>query len=106
MKSIYDLSLKDLEEYLLSKNLKPFHAKQIFRWLYDKRVTDFALMSDISKKMIDQLKEDFVIESLKVRDLQISKDGTKKFLFEMSDGALVESVLMIFDYGYSACVTS
>ena len=106
MKSIYDLSLKDLEEYLLSKDLKPFHAKQIFRWLYDKRVTDFALMSDISKKMIDQLKEDFVIESLKVRDLQISKDGTKKFLFEMSDGALVESVLMIFDYGYSACVTS
>jgi len=106
MKSIYDLSLKDLEEYLLSKNLKPFHAKQIFRWLYDKRVTDFALMSDISKKMIDQLKEDFVIESLKARDLQISKDGTKKFLFEMSDGALVESVLMIFDYGYSACVTS
>ena len=63
-------------------------------------------MSDISKKMIEQLKEDFVIESLAVRDLQVSKDGTKKFLFEMKDGALVESVLMIFDYGFSACVSS
>ena len=106
MKSIYDLSLSDLQEYLVSKNLKPFHAKQIFRWLYDKRITDFDEMSDISKKMIEQLKEDFVIESLAVRDLQVSKDGTKKFLFEMKDGALVESVLMIFDYGFSACVSS
>ena len=106
MTSIYDLSLNDLEGYLSEKDLKPFHAKQIFKWLYDKRIEDFSLMSDISKKLIEQMEKDFSIEPLKTRTVQTSKDGTMKFLFEMDDGTLVESVLMIFDYGYSACLSS
>ncbi|MBR6261152.1 MAG: 23S rRNA (adenine(2503)-C(2))-methyltransferase RlmN, partial [Erysipelotrichaceae bacterium] len=106
MRSIYDISLKDLEAYLLDNGMKPFHAKQIFRWLYHKRVHSFDEMTDISKKMIEKIKEDFSIDTLKVVTIQTSKDGTKKFLFEMEDGALVESVLMIFDYGFSACLTS
>jgi len=106
MRSIYDISLKDLEAYLLDNGMKPFHAKQIFRWLYHKRVRSFDEMTDISKKMIEKIKEDFSIDTLKVVTIQTSKDGTKKFLFEMEDGALVESVLMIFDYGFSACLTS
>ncbi|MBO7676107.1 MAG: 23S rRNA (adenine(2503)-C(2))-methyltransferase RlmN, partial [Erysipelotrichaceae bacterium] len=52
------------------------------------------------------LKEDFSIEPLKSVTSQTSRDGTMKFLFEMDDGALVESVLMVFDYGFSACVSS
>ena len=63
-------------------------------------------MTDISKKLIEQLKEDFSIEPLKIVTSQTSKDGTMKFLFEMSDGALVESVLMVFEYGFSACLSS
>ncbi|MBP1529384.1 MAG: 23S rRNA (adenine(2503)-C(2))-methyltransferase RlmN [Erysipelotrichaceae bacterium] len=106
MRSIYDISLKDLEAYLLDNGMKPFHAKQIFRWLYHKRAHSFDEMTDISKKMIEKIKEDFSIDTLKVVTIQTSKDGTKKFLFEMEDGALVESVLMIFDYGFSACLTS
>ena len=106
MRSIYDLNLNDLENYLCSLGLKPFRAKQIFRWLYDKRISGFSQMSDISKDLQANLNKDFSIDCLKIRDLQISKDGTEKFLFEMSDGALVESVLMIFDYGYSACLSS
>ena len=106
MKSIYGLTLDDLENYLLEHGFKPFHAKQIFRWLYHKRINSFEEMTDISKKMIDQMKTDFEIEPLIIRELQVSKDGTKKFLFEMKDGALVESVLMIFEYGFSACLSS
>jgi len=106
MASIYDLSLTDLQNYLSEKGLKPFHARQIFRWLYEKRISDFDSMSDISKKLIEQLKEDFSIEPLKTVTSQTSRDGTMKFLFEMSDGALVESVLMVFDYGFSACLSS
>ena len=106
MESIYGLTLKDLENYLLEHGLKPFHAKQIFRWLYHKRISSFDEMTDISKKMIDQLKVDFEINPLTIREMQVSKDGTKKFLFEMTDGALVESVLMIFEYGFSACLSS
>jgi 23S rRNA (adenine2503-C2)-methyltransferase len=106
MRSIYDLSLNDLETYLLENGFKPFHAKQIFRWIYDKRISDFEQMSDISKKLIAKMKEDLCIDQLSLRDMQESRDGTRKFLFEMHDGCLVESVMMIFDYGYSACLSS
>ena len=106
MRSIYGLSLKDLENYLIENSMKPFHGKQIFRWLYHKRVRSFDEMSDISKKMIEKLKEDFSMEELGIVSMQTSKDGTKKFLFEMDDGSLVESVLMVFDYGFSACLSS
>lgn len=106
MRSIYDLNLEDLEKYLKDCNLKPFRAKQIFKWLYEKRVDSFELMSDISKDLQNQLANDFTIETLKIKDHQISKDGTQKFLFELYDGSLVESVLMVFEYGFSACVSS
>ena len=106
MKSIYDLSLKDLENYLIENGMKSFHGKQIFRWLYQKRIDNFNEMSDISKNLIEKLSNDFSINPLKVVTSQTSKDGTMKFLFEMEDGALVESVLMVFDYGFSACVSS
>lgn len=106
MRPIYDLSLNDLENYLSENGIKPFHGKQIFRWMYHKRIDNFELMSDLSKKLIEQLRNDFEIRPLKIRDMQISKDGTRKYLFELTDGALVESVLMIFEYGYSACLSS
>ena len=106
MVSIYDYSLKDLEQYFIQKGLKPYKAKQLFKWLYEKRVHDFDLMSDISKKLIVDLKNDFSCDLLKIKTSQRSKDGTIKFLFELSDGAYIESVLMKFDYGYSACISS
>lgn len=106
MRSVYDLSLSDFQDYLKENELKPFHAKQIFRWLYDKRISSFSQMSDISKKMIDQLERDLEIKLPEIAEKQVSKDGTKKFLFRFSDGSLVESVLMVFDYGFSACLSS
>ena len=106
MRSIYDLTLKQLEEYLLEHNIKPFHAKQIFRWLYEKRIDDFHLMSNISKSLIEVLEKDFYFDTLHLVDKQVSSDGTEKYLFQLKDDSLVESVLMIFDYGYSACISS
>ena len=106
MQLIYDLNLIDLENYFVSKGIKPFRAKQIFKWLYEKKVTSFDDMSDISKDTILMLKEDFYIDGLKVKDKQVSSDGTIKYLFELKDGAFVESVMMVFDYGFSACLSS
>ena len=106
MQSIYDLTLTDLKNYLEANNFKAFHAKQIFRWIYDKRIDDFNQMSDISKKLIDKLSADFYFDTLTLQTKQISEDGTEKYLFSLKDGALIESVLMIFDYGYSACISS
>ena len=106
MELIYDYTLNDLEEYLINLGLKPFRAKQIFKWLYEKRVDSFDQMSDISKDLKEQLNKDFIISTFKVVRKQESKDGTVKFLFELNDGALIESVLMVFDYGNSACLSS
>ena len=106
MKSIYDLDLQDLQNYLVENGLKPFRAKQIFKWLYEKRVSSFCEMSDIAKDLQAKLNDDFEIETLKIKAHQISKDGTQKFLFELKDGSLVESVLMVFEYGFSACLSS
>ena len=63
-------------------------------------------MTNISKSFIEVMKRDFIIDELKLVTNQKSYDGTQKFLFELADGNLIESVLMSFDYGYSLCVTS
>ena len=89
MNLIYDYTLTDLENYLASINLKPFRAKQIFKWLYEKRVSSFFEMSDISKDLQNKLNNDFIFHDFKIRNKQESKDGTVKFLFELEDGALI-----------------
>ena len=106
MNSIYDLSINDLVQYFVNKGLKPYKAKQVFKWLYEKRVKSFDKMSDLSKDLIKDLSNEFSIEHFNVIKTQVSKDGTIKFLFELNDGSLIESVLMSFDYGYSACISS
>ncbi len=106
MSSIYDQSFSDLEQFLVSRGLKPFRARQIFKWLYEKRVSSFAEMTDISKSLQQELSDTFSFTTLSIKDVQISRDGTRKYLFELEDGCLIESVFMIFDYGFSACVSS
>lgn len=106
MDLIYNYTLSELENYLIDNGEKPYKAKQIYKWLYDKRIHDFNLMTDLSKDLISQLSNDFDIKPFKKTRKQKSKDGTIKFLFELKDGSLIESVLMKFEYGYSACISS
>ena len=106
MRDILDLSLEDLSSYVVENGYKPYKAKQIYSWLYKKRISDPEMMSDLSKELITRLKEDFYFENLKLVTKQVSKDGTTKFLFELVDGNFIESVLMVFDYGYSACIST
>ena len=106
MKLIYDLSMNDLNQWLTNHGLKSYRSKQIFGWLYQKRVTDFEQMTDLSKELIALLKEQFIINPLTLVQHQESQDGTIKCLFRLLDDALVETVLMIYDYGNSVCVTS
>lgn len=106
MDYIYNYSLNDLENYFVSKGLKPYKAKQVFKWIYDKKALNFNKMSDLSKDLIKSLNDEFEIEPLEIVKSQKSKDGTIKFLFKLKDGSLIESVLMKFEYGYSACISS
>lgn len=106
MENIYNYSLEQLTNYFASINQKSFRAKQVFSWLYQKEASSFDEMSNLSKELREQLKEHFTFDILKIVEKQESKDGTIKYLFEMLDGSLIETVLMIHDYGKSLCVTS
>ena len=106
MKSLYDFNFEQLQEFALEQGWKKFRGRQIFEWLYRKRVMNIDDMSDLSKDTREVLKENFIINPCKVVTKQVSSDGTTKYLFELEDGAYVESVLMVYEYGKSICVTS
>lgn len=106
MKSIYSFSLEELTSRMLSLDQSSYRAKQIFDWLYKKRVSSFDEMTTISKSFRDVLKKEFDFSLPTPTIVQESKDGTIKCLFKLEDGEEVESVLMHYVYGYSVCVSS
>ncbi|MGL4382962.1 MAG: 23S rRNA (adenine(2503)-C(2))-methyltransferase RlmN [Bacilli bacterium] len=106
MKSIYEYNLDELETIVVEQGLKKYRAAQLFDWLYVKKVNDINLMSNIKKDILEQLSLEYRFNPLKEVMIQESNDGTIKYLFELEDGNLVETVLMRYDYGNSVCVSS
>lgn len=106
MKSIYDFDLAEMTKLMEDNGFKKFNATQVFQWLYRQKVTSFDEMTNLSIKLREWLKENYSIERLEVLRLQVSRDGTRKYLFRLSDGSSIESVLMHYDYGDTICVTS
>lgn len=106
MKTLYNYTLENMTELFQSMKQKPFRAKQVFTWLYQKEASSLEEMTDLSKDLRQQLQSDFVIDQLSIVEKQVSRDGTIKYLFQLEDGHLIETVLMIHDYGRSICVTS
>ncbi len=107
MINLYDYKLEKLEELLMNNySQKKYRATQIFKWIYEKRIDNFELMSDISIKFKEVLKNEFCLDKPKIFKKQISQDGTIKLLLKMSDESLVETVLMRYNYGNVACVSS
>lgn len=104
--SIYSFSQPDLIQWIVENGEKKFRATQIWEWLYRSRVQSFAEMTNLPKSLIETLEQHFVINPLKQRIVQESKDGTIKYLFELPDGMLIETVLMRQHYGLSVCVTT
>ncbi|QOS39294.1 23S rRNA (adenine(2503)-C(2))-methyltransferase RlmN [Treponema rectale] len=106
MTSIYSYSLEDLTKIMQAMGQSSYRSKQIFSWLYQKRVNSFDEMSDIAKAFREKLKENFNFSRPSMRIKQESADGTIKCLFRLEDGEEVEGVLMHYVYGYSVCVSS
>ena len=99
---ILSLSLEELEQLLIAAGEKKFRAKQIFQWLHVKRVMDFDKMTDISVQLRQHLKENFCINGLFMQKrLESAIDNTVKYLYRLSDGNFVETVLMDYNYGKS-----
>lgn len=86
---------------------KTFRAKQIYEWLHVKLVADFDEMTNLSKDLREKLKVNYCINMPKIVEIYKSKiDGTRKYLFQMQDGSIIESVLMKYNHGNSVCISS
>ena len=104
---IKSLTLEELTEAIRQMGDKPFRAKQIYQWLHQKLVTDFDEMSNLSKSLREKLKEQFTLTALYPADVKISQiDGTRKYLFRLEDGNVIESVWMQYHHGNSVCISS
>ncbi len=85
---------------------KKYRAEQIFSWIYKENVTSFDEMTNLSQALREKLKEQFDLHTFKIITKQVSKDGTKKYLFDILDNNAIESVLMEYKYGKTICVSS
>ena len=105
MTNLKDLTIEQLKEFVADLGEKPFRAKQIYTWLY-RGVTSFDEMTDLSKQLREKLSEISYISVPNIANKLVSKiDGTKKYLFELADGNVVESVVMYYKHGITICIS-
>ena len=104
VKSLYP---EELDDRLKEQGLQGFRAKQIFQWLHEKLADSFEDMTNLSRELRCRLAEDYEIVTLRIADVKVSGiDGTRKYLFRLPDGHVIESVLMKYKHGNSVCVSS
>ena len=100
-------SKEEIIEYLLAIGEKKFRGNQIYEWLHVKLTENFEEMTNIPKSLREKLNEDFYIPQIEiVRVLESKIDGTMKFLLKLSDGNVIESVLMKYHHGNSVCIST
>ena len=106
-KDIKSYNLTELKKEIESINEKTFRAKQIYQWLHIEKVTSFDEMTNISKDLRNKLSENYYIPEIKKVDVLVSKiEGTRKYLFEIEGGSIIESVLMRYHHGNSVCIST
>ncbi|MBQ3615982.1 MAG: 23S rRNA (adenine(2503)-C(2))-methyltransferase RlmN [Anaerotignum sp.] len=104
---IKSMNITELEDLLKELGEPKFRAKQIFDWLHAKQVDSFEEMTNLSKGLREKLSETASINGVEiVRKLVSQIDGTRKYLFALSDGAIIESVLMKYEHGNTVCIST
>lgn len=104
---IKSLTREELQKVICQMGEKSFRANQIYDWMHVKLVRGFDEMTNISRSFREECKERFSFTDLEAVRVQKSKlDKTQKFLFQLEDGNLVESVLMPYKHGNSVCISS
>ena len=105
---IRSMTMEQLEAFVVETlKDKKFRAKQIYDWMHVKLVQNFDEMSNLSKDLRNRLNETATLCSMEIVDCLISEiDGTRKYLFRLEDGSIIESVLMKYKHGNSVCISS
>ncbi len=106
--SLAGKTLGELQALVADMGEPVFRAQQLHHWIYVKNARTFDEMTNLAKSFREKLAQHFTIGHLELAEKQISSDGTRKYLFRLSDGQLIESVLMHFKDrdGYSICISS
>jgi len=104
--NLKSLSLKELREFVVSLEEKPFRATQLARWLYGQGARRFEAMTDLAKAFREKLQERAWVSFLDPAEVQVSQDGTKKYLFLLDDGERIESVLLPEKDHYTLCLST
>ena len=105
-KNLKDYSQDDLKELFKEFGEKSYRAEQVFKWIHVENVTSFEEMTNLSKDLREKLDSEFTLGCFNIIKKLESKDGTKKYLFDILDGNAIETVLMEYKHGYSICVSS
>ncbi len=101
------MTLSELEEYMESIHERKFRAKQIYEWMHKRLAFSLDEMNNIPKKLKERIQLDYDMYGVKMLDCFVSKiDGTRKYLFELHDGNVIESVWMQYKHGNSVCISS
>ena len=107
MTDLKSQTLTELQKEMEQLGEKKFRAKQLYSWMHEKLVDDFDQMTNLPKGLLTRLKENYTLTRLVPLEVQVSKqDGTAKFLFQLPDGNVIESVLMRYHHGNSVCISS
>jgi 23S rRNA (adenine2503-C2)-methyltransferase len=105
-KNILELGRNQLASWLAVRGIKSYRAGQIVKWIYLRQADTFEIMSDLSKEVRDLLSRHFTIQRLQKKGLETSLDGSKKYLFGLEDGNVIESVLIPEKDHYTLCISS
>lgn len=101
-----ELELKELEAALTARGCEPFHARQLYRWIYKRGVTDLDKMTDLSRALRSQLRDEVTIGTPEVVGDERSVDGTRKLVFTLRDGRRVESVFIPDTPAMTFCIST
>ena len=101
-----ELELRELEAALEARGVAPFHARQLYRWIHKRGVTDIDQMTDLSLALRAAIKTDCHLSTPKVVANQRSVDGTRKFALELSDSRRVEAVFIPDTPSMTFCIST
>lgn len=104
--AIKGFTLEELKQIICKERLPSYRAKQIFHWVQQKKVTSFREMKNLPKDILHWLDSNFLLEQMKNIDSIKSQDGSEKFLFQLYDNHLIESVLIRGKKRNTICLSS
>ena len=101
-----ELELAEIEQHLADMQVPRFHGRQIFQWIYRRGITDLEAMTDLGRELRETLRERLVVGTPAVTKREQSSDGTTKFLLQLADGHLIESVFIPDTPSQTFCIST